>query len=389
MFPSFDFIKNFFKQRVEIYIVAIFLSLVLFNTTYLSLGTYLPISIIAIGIVLCLFSPYKTNINSSNSIYLLLAVIIFISTIISDGNNFRECFKIFITILFVYKSTKLLVDIEEVKFLSFIIVLFYFVYAVLVIQAIGGDTVYYGRAQIKILNSNIPLDPNVISAAFVLPFVISFYNFLYGKFKLMAAVFVAVFLIAILALGSRGASLAVFISLFILLIDYFTINNMSFWYKIFILIGAILIIHYGIMFISGQEGIYGLSRILDFEDDDISNGRTSIWGERLELLMYSPIWGYGANYAVGTDFIGKACHNTILQILHYSGIVGFFCFIIPTYRLYKRENILPLIKLALFLSVLLPIFFIDTLQERTLWNFIIYYSLLTTQDYAEEGILWD
>ena len=153
--------------------------------------------------------------------------------------------------------------------------------------------------------------------------------------------------------------------------------------------GIGFIINYGVEFISKQEEISGLTRILDIDNSDISNGRNLIWNVRFELLMNSPIWGYGANYEVGSSLIGVACHNTILQILHYGGIVGLYCFIVPMYRMYKRDSNRPLIKLSLFVSVLLPTFFIDTLQERTLWNFIIYYSLLSSLNNTEEGLIWD
>lgn len=388
MLSLFTIIKSLFAQRLIIYVLAVFLSLVLFNTTYLSLGTYLPILVMAVGLIL-LKKTSNSKINSFNSYYIGIAIIVLFSTIISGGNNFRECLKIFLTIFFVYKITTLNVNIFEIKFLSLILCLSYCVYAILVIQAIGGDTMFFGRAQITILKSETSLDPNVVSAAFVLPVIISLYNVLYGKMKLLASGLLFIFLIAILALGSRGASLSLVLSSIIIIVDFLLSKRTSIFIKVFILILVAIACTYAIAFISEQDNIFGLMRILDTSDSDASNGRTEIWTERLGTLLYSPLWGYGANYDIGLLHKGMACHNTFVQILHYSGLIGFILFTIPTYRLFKRKSLTGRVKLALFISVFLPILFIDTFQERTLWNFLIFYSLLSVNEKAEKGLLWN
>lgn len=391
MFSIFKITKELFTQRLVVYTIAIFIAIVLFNTTYMSLGTIVPILVIGLGLVVFSITPSKSKASVSSKFFIWMSVLILLATLVSGGDNYRDCFKLFLVTVFVYYSTKLVLSHSEVKILSLLLTISYVIYAFLVLQSIGGETNYFGRAQIKILNSDIPLDPNVVSAVFVLPLIISIYNLLYGRYKLLAILLAIVFFVAIVVLGSRGAFLGLSLSIIVLLSEYLFSRKTSLFVKLLFGGCIVVVVSYVVLFLNNLDNIMGLNRILDFSSDDLSegNGRTGVWFERLELLLSSPIWGYGANNDVGMLHKGMASHNTIIQVLHYGGIIGFTLFMIPIMRLYKRKSLSKSIKLALFLSVFVPIFFIDTLQERTLWNFIIFYSLLSTQENASDCLLWD
>ena len=388
MFGILRTIKELCSQRTVINVIALFISLVLFNTTYMSLGTIVPMLTIILGLLLFVSTRPKTNINNRNNLYIWMSFLFLFSTALSGGDEFTQCLKIILTALFSALSTKLCITVKEVRFLSLIICVSYVIYAILVIQSMSGETMYYGRAQIRILGSEYPLDPNVVSAVFVFPFIICLYNLLYGKYKIMALLLILLFFVAIVALGSRGGFLALAVSSAFLLGNFMFSKKSSMMMKIMISIVLIVVAVYVINFLSGVEGIFGLTRILDFETDDVSNGRTGVWIERMSLLLDSPLWGYGINYDMGIHK-GMASHNTIIQILHYGGLIGFILFLTPLYNIYRRKTVSFPIKLALFSSVMLPIFFIDTIQERTLWNFVIFYSFLSAQTSADDCLLWN
>ena len=379
---------SLFTQRKEVYIVACFFATVLFNTTFLSLGTYVPMALIILGFFF--LNKNKREQQNKNSImYVLFSVLILLATFVSNGNDFRTPFKIIVTALFTYLACMESYSNKEVKFFSIIICLSYAIYAILVIQAIGGTTAYYGRAQISILSSEIPLDPNVVSAVFVFPIIIALYNLLYGKMRLLAAALIVIFLIAIMALGSRGATVSVLTSAGILIVGYTFTRQSKLAFKI-ILIGVIVAAClFALNYISSQDTLFGSERIFDFGGEDASNGRTAIWKERIYYLLFSPLWGYGANYDMGTVARGAASHNTLIQILSFSGLLGFFWFLKPTMEFFKRKTIRTIVKLSLFAFVFLPTFFIDTLQERTMWNFLIFYSVLSLRENAEECLIWN
>lgn len=376
------------KQRFAILIIAFFLAVVLFNTTYLGLGTYVPLLVISLGLLTFSYAE-KTKANKKNIYFIWLSIVILCSTLLSGGDQIRDCFKLFITICFLYYSSSIRVKDSEVRYLSLFICMSYLVYAILVTQAIGQDTEYYGRAQIRILNSEVALDPNVVAAVFVLPMIISLYNLLYGKYKLLAGIILGVFAISIIALGSRGATVSFVVSCCLLLLKYFTSRTTKLWIKILSISAVVLVAFFVFDFISEQDAIFGFDRIFDFTGDDASNGRTGVWIERLNLFTSSPLYGYGMNYDMGMAHRGMACHNTFIQILHYGGLIGICLFFIPIVSLFKRTSVSKITKMSLFVSVFMPVFFIDTLQERTIWNFLIFYSLLSMRDNAEKCLIWD
>ena len=376
------------NQRFVVIIIALFFATILFNTTYLGLGTNVPIIIISVGLFSFL-TKKKIKTNSKNALFIWFAVLILLSTMLSGGVHMRECFKIFITVCFVYLSTSIEISDSEVKYFSLFICLSYLVYAILVTMAIGQDTQFYGRAQIRILNSETPLDPNVTAAVFVLPLILSLYNLLYGKYKILAGILLILFAISIIVLGSRGATVSCIIPCCLLLLRYFTSRSTKLVVKLFSIVSILFAAYFVYNFVTEQSAIFGFDRVLDFSGDDASNGRTEVWIERLDLWQGSPLWGYGVNYEIGGEHRGMACHNTFIQCLHYGGIIGICLFLIPIVFLFKRKTISKVTKYSLFISVFMPIFFIDTLQERTLWNFIMFYSMLSMRPNAEECLLWD
>ena len=376
-------ISKLLNQRPLVYFVGAFLSLVLFNTTYMNLGTYVPIIVIIFTIVFALSA--RRSIYKQTYGFLFFSILVFLSTLLSGGTISREVEKIFLNALIYIIASSLFFSEKEVRFLSFVIFVSYLVYAVLVIQAIGTIGTFYGRVNIVILNSEYPLDPNVTASVFTLPVVIGLYNFLYGKFRLVSILGVIVFLVALVACASRGAFLGL-IGVLLLLLHFVSSRKGNILYKS-LLIGLVVIaISYAMFYAISDDTLFGMERILDTSDEDVSNGRLDIWSKRLAFILQSPVWGYGANYKIGP--IHCACHNTFIQILYYGGFFGFFLFFKPIIRMFKRTHVSILVKCALFASVLMPIFFIDTLQERTLWNFVIFYELLSRREIGENALVW-
>lgn len=371
-----------FKQRLVVWMLGVFLSLVLFNTTYMHLGTIVPLTVMVLSLFHIIFH-YRIKITGNKCLFLIFITITLVSTFFSGGDDYREIFKILITIIIYMVFSSIRYADREVRFISLLLCLSYLVYAILVITSIGLYSEDYGRVNIRILGGDIPLDPNVTAAVFPLPIIICLYNFLYGKLKILSAFSIVLFLVGILACGSRGSFLGI-IGVGILLIQYLFSRRIGFFSKFVFLTILLYAIYYALFYAISDDTIFGLERILDYGGDDASNGRTTIWMKRISLIMDSPIIGYGANYNIGT--IHSACHNTFLQVLYYGGLVGFCCFLVPVVKVLYQGRVDKFLRYALIFSVFLPIFFIDTLQERTLWNFLIFFDIMSKHNEGE--IIW-
>lgn len=375
------------KQRFIIYLLAIYFGLVLFNTTYLGLGTYIPLIIMILGLMTILIGR-SYRFEHFKLYYIMMGLIILISSLFSDADNFRNVFKILLTIIFFCFASSLKTTTREIRFLSLSICCTYVIYVFLMIEAIGTDVVNYGRIDIRLFGGEIPIDTNVISAVYVLPFIISLYNLLYGQYKLLACCFIFFFIIGVLLSGSHGAAFSIGCSSICLLIPYLHSKKSSKFFKIISLGLVGLALYYGFSYISLQEDVMGAERIFDF-NGDVSNGRIDIWEERLSLFLDSPLLGYGYNYNIGINHYGTANHNLLLQILLFSGMIGLILFVIPTLKIFQKHSVSISLKLALFISVFMPLFFIDSLEERTLWNFLIFYCLLSSHNNANRYLLWN
>jgi O-antigen ligase len=119
------------------------------------------------------------------------------------------------------------------------------------------------------------------------------------------------------------------LSYFILYLKTYGINK-KFLIILFLLILSILTI-----FLLDEQLLHRLQLLLEGN----SAGRTSkIWPFTIEKIKESPIFGYGIN--TYTQMKGHCCfgvHNTFLEILLYTGIVGFTIFITLLWQAFKES----------------------------------------------------
>ena len=307
-----------FHQRKVVWLIAIFFSLILFNTTFMSLGTIVPLGVAGLLLWISMTSE-ELAVNRYKLAMLIFAIIIAIATFFSGGEIDRAYLKILLMVLVYVFVTSLPYTDREVSFLSLAICISYCVYALLVVDSIGAtDVVYHGRAELRILNSEIALDPNVVAGCFVLPSIMSLYNLLYGSRKILATVLLLLLFIAIVATGSRGAFVGLAFSAASLLVPFVFQRDLNGSSKFVIVLLIGIGLYYAVTFLNSQDSIMGFDRLFEDDGDATGNGRTVIWADRFNLFWESPLLGYGVNLDMG-HFRGWACHNTFVQIMYFSG----------------------------------------------------------------------
>lgn len=102
-------------------------------------------------------------------------------------------------------------------------------------------------------------------------------------------------------------------------------------------------------------------------------GRTYIWDSVLEYIKQKPILGYGnQTYRYSTKVI--TTHNSVLDILYRSGLVGLcvyiFLIVNTLYKLFKNRKH----KIAMFLSIALFAYFVMMFMEA--FNISYYFYIL-------------
>ena len=125
------------KQRPIVYLISILFGLILFNTTYMSLGTIVPLIVMILIIVVSLNTNNRVYISKNYQCFFIYLIVVTIATIISGGTDFRTIAKLFLTIATLVFATQLHYDYKETKFLSQFFCIAYATYAALVIHSIG------------------------------------------------------------------------------------------------------------------------------------------------------------------------------------------------------------------------------------------------------------
>lgn len=364
------------KYNSVVYVLGLFFSLVVFNTTHMQLGTILPLFLMVVFVVLSIIGKRKLKIELYKTCFLLMTLVLLSSTVFNAGQDYRVIFKVFMLAFFYMVATSIDYSDAEIRFFTRMIVYTYLLYALYLLFGTEKNE-YYNRQTLIIFGSE--LDPNIVAAVFVLPIVLLLYNIIYEKKnRIINAGLLFLFVLAVVMTGSRGGFVGMLISASVLIFAFLSDKRIKLAYKIAATVLIIFALFEIYKYLMEAYGDY-LTRSLSFTGDTGGgDGRTAIWAERLFLLTESPLLGCGMIFDRGL-WHGWANHNTYIQVLYGSGFIGLALFIIPLVIIYRRSNN-KLIMSALFFSVFIPIFFLDTLDNRLLWNALIFFDIISRHD---------
>jgi len=146
--------------------------------------------------------------------------------------------------------------------------------------------------------------------------------------------------------GSRKAFISFVLAFFIGILFYKVKVG---WHKIFILIAAIVASVYFFKFFLVTDVLYNRMQSLREEVD--LGGREELWTRIVPFIQDNIIWGRGKTgyhkFSIQTFGVIKSPHNVLLEVLAYTGIIGFlmfFYFIVKStwqsYLSYKRTGFL-------------------------------------------------
>lgn len=231
-----------------------------------------------------------------------------------------------------------------------------------------------------IMNFGKIMDPNFLSALFILPTIILFYRLLHEKRQRKVYILFILFLLVVLATGSRGGLISVGIGCLILFLKDSSLKK-----KITLIFLTSIVLVALAAFEAEKLARYSIENL-----DDGSNAlRFHLWGVAWDIFMSNPIFGRGANSMLnlGTAYgarINIMVHNTYLEILADYGILGFIMWMAP-FVLILRESIKQ--KCVLVTSILVSTyfcaFFISAQDSAFFWqNVILSYMMLpySTED---------
>lgn len=336
----------------------------------------------------------KARLTSNHLILIFFAALCALSTavaalfnpaIISTVSLFRILY-VFVIVLYFIIMTDTEYSAHEISYiLDAQIISSVMVSCGIIYNSCHGD---FGKNSITSL-FDVWIDPNLIAAFLCtapLFLLLKLYYSAGRGYKALLSAALFIICLGIFLTGSRGAFLAVSSTLILEVIFlFFSDSNKKISRKILITTFLMLLLAAIAFLLLHILPEFIVNRFLKNSYVDSSNKtRLAIWKFALKGFSQKPMFGYGVgnyNYFLSNTIPGLAksvvAHNTYLDILLDSGLIGFslflvFCFrIIGTY--FHKKNI---VFLPIILNVFITSFIVGAERSVYFWNSIIIFAII-------------
>lgn len=226
----------------------------------------------------------------------------------------------------------------------------------------------------SIMNFVKIMDPNFLSALFVLPTIILFYRLLHERKAKKTYILFILFVLAILATGSRGGLISVGIGCMILFLKDGSLKK-----KILFIFLSFIVLMVLAAFEADKLDRYSIENL----NDGSNVLRFQLWSVAWDIFMSNPIFGRGANSMLNLGMaygarINIMVHNTYLEILADYGILGFIMWVAP-FILILRKSVKQkhLLVTSILVATFFCAFFISAQDSAFFWqNIILSYMIL-------------
>lgn len=367
-----------------------------------SIKPYMIVSLLFIGYIMLTKMTKIILVSKMELSYLIFVVFIAIDSLLVKDNliSIRYLLGLFIMLVMYFllmavlnrlPKEKIIRCINKVGVLFSIVTLSYYMLGI-----ISTKFVFNGNGQIKygvLLDRNTPrlitlasLDPNISCITLSM----FFFMFKLGEKNKINKFGKYITLLCIILTMSRGAYLAVVIAFFIEYI--FNKDNktkkISFFknsIKILFLIFAVFLIFK--IFSDNMIVRYIIARF-DTAFSDGGSGRVVLWKKAFEIFSEKPFFGVGINKL--HTYLGNVhVHNTYLQVLGETGLIGFIIYMIFMSSILeksiniakiKRENI---VFVSLTVCLLVQSFFLSIIIQETFFSYLAILSILYKKELEE------
>lgn len=363
------------KIRAPIFWFAVFMSLMLFQTSYMRLGTITAFVAIALTLLTAFISVIMRTRDfrvKPNSIILTTFLLItFLVTLIYGALPSYFVRYTAQIILCIVLMTIPSLNKKEIQFLKNVFIVASVVYAVLIIISCYrlADERY---THDSIVLFNAELDPNFVGIPLVAASVFVLDNILNKRKRILNLIFYGILALSIIYTASRGNTISLLFADGLVFLLYLHKSKISLRVKIFSIIllavAAGLAVKYFSAIFPEQW-----ARMFSFGEGS-DNGRFELWHRAFKAWLSAPIFGNGLGAMI--DDYGKATHNMYLQLLSETGFVGSVLFVSFLIGILKRAFRFDRVYFCMMLGCLFQIAFLDALDDRCLWVILCWMALL-------------
>ena len=322
-------------------------------------------------------SGFNRGQSSERILLIFLSVYIFFQTGLSSYSTANESLKFIAQTLLTYLLLNISLREREQRFMKYAYELFISIWSIFIIQScIAFRNIRYVHGSIALFGSEI--DPNYIGIPLVTASILLLNDILNVPNKKLWPLFIigyTLIVIAIIETASRGNFLSFILGNGILFYNYIRTEKRSLK-KYFVLLMVTCGIFYGMLRLSNvfQDNF---DRMMELDSE--SGGRLVLWTYSLNLWLtdlFTFVWGngYGAVKSMGIDNL--CSHNTYMQLLSETGIIGFLLYISFVWKMLKKcYHSDKILALCLFVT-LFQIAFLNALDNRCVWGLLGWVAMI-------------
>lgn len=374
------------KIRVPIVWFAVFMSLMLFQTSYMKLGTICAFTsiffVMATTFTSGNLSVHHFRIQSDSA---LLIVFLIVTTIVTfshgsmPGYFSRFAAQILLCVILMAIPCS---NRSETFFLKAVFIISSVVYAILIIIScyrLSGQRYFHD----SIVLFNTQIDPNFIGIPIVAASVLTLNQILQKNRRLLHLLFYIILVIAIVYTASRGNTLSFLIANTLLVFVYMCQKGVALHIKIIwivFIVGVVLFFGGYLSALLPQQW----ERMFSFEQG-ADNGRFELWNRAINAWKTSPVFGngFGSMYRI----YGKATHNSYFQLLSETGLLGLLLFGLFLFNTLRKTFRYDKTYFCMLLGCLFQVMFLDALDNRCLWVILCWMVLLPKNKEVDESNL--
>lgn len=372
--------------RKVVFCFALVIACMLYQTASSSYGTIVAIATLGLTF-LSAFIENHTKVFDSTVKYrksiIIFVFVITISTLFGGHVPISSVFKFVLQALVCCTLFGVSLTNEENRYVRFVVELSAFVYSLLIIRYcltagvarnIHGNIVMFGSE----------FDPNYIGIPLVSACILLLDDFLHTNKLILRVLFAFLWMVITLAIiqtSSRGNAIPFVLGSVCVLYNYFRDVKLS--AKKIIILAVIAI---GLIFAFGYiDSHFGdnVARMTSF-DDDADNGRFELWGQSFQVFFDNIFLGAGLGGVTAVTH-GHCSHNTYLQILAETGLIGFCLFVPVLIGLLKKAFRYDRVIFYVLLSMFFQIFFLNALDNRCVWAILGWIIMLPDMKYSHDN----
>ncbi len=380
MIPSMG--NDVMQERVRpvIFWFIIFISLMLFQTSYMHLGTITASASLLFTIVAAFLGNTVSvgHVKLSSETVLLIAFLVLtsINTLVNGIPGSFVKFLGLCVLWIVFASFCPPLNEKEARWTLWAFMIASVAYSLLIIT-VGSrveDVSYLIHSRIRLFGTT--LDPNFVGLPLIVGATLLLDRIFNAKKRALLVCMYSIVVVAIVYTASRGNFVSLMISNGLLALYFISLKKQSAGRAIFLSILLMILLLLLFWFISTRlSSRWVRMTSLGIGED---NGRFECWKASLDLWKKNLMLGNG----LGGVFrlCNFATHCTYIQLLSETGILGFILFILFLLKNLKRAFRYSSALGCAFLGCLVHITFLDSLDNRCLWVVLCMIVLLSKSE---------